>query len=134
MIFDGATTPIGFLEGAILLFAFCISHALADFPLQGKFIAVCKVKGGDYREFFGDSPPRFLWVHILTAHSLIHAGGVWLVSGSVVLGFAEFVLHWIIDYLKGNSPAAFHVDQFLHYGCKVLFVMIMMWAPGIAFP
>ncbi len=134
MIIDSQTAQIGFWGGASVLFAFLISHAIADFALQGKFIAICKERGGNYTEFFGDSPPKLLWVHILTAHSLIHAGGVWLVSGSVVLGFAEFVLHWAIDYAKSGGLTTFHVDQFLHYGCKLGFVFILVWAPEIAFP
>ena len=84
-----------------LLFALLIGHALADFPLQGEFIANGKnrhlpaPKLGD-----GGEPPKFLWIYLMSAHSLIHAGFVWAITGSMLLGFAEFVIHWAIDSVK----------------------------------
>ena len=121
-------------SGALaLLFALAISHALCDFPLQGRFIAIAKNRHADLSEFFGDSPPKHLWVHALSAHSLIHAGGVWLVSGSLTLGFLEFVLHWLIDFGKNEDLTSFHTDQLLHYLCKFIYVALLIWAPSIVF-
>ena len=99
-------------------FAFAISHALADFPLQGDYLARTKQrsKAGTVSE----------WLISLTAHSLIHAGGVWIVSGSAVIAVAEFVLHWLIDLGKGEGLYGYVTDQALHIGCKVAFVIVMM--------
>jgi hypothetical protein len=100
-----------------LFFAFAISHALADFPLQGDYLARTK-----QRSNAGSIPE---WLISLTAHSLIHAGGVWIVSGSVVIALAEFVLHWLIDLGKGEGLYGYVTDQALHLGCKVAYVIVM---------
>ena len=114
---------------ATLFFAFAIAHALADFALQNDFIARSKIPGADLSGFFlKGQVPKYVWLHSLTAHSLIHAGGVWLISGSVILGLAEFVLHWTIDLIKGKNLISFHVDQSLHLFCKLVYALIIVSA------
>lgn len=123
----------------VALFALGIAHALADFALQGEFLALAKNRHADSAKFFGENgQPRWLWVQALTAHSLIHAGGVWLVTGSVVLGAVELILHWFIDYAKNEGWTSFSADQFLHFLCKVAYAAILAtgsfsciihWAP-----
>jgi hypothetical protein len=100
-----------------LFFAFAISHALADFPLQGDYLARTK-----QRKQAGTLPE---WLISLTAHSLIHAGGVWIVSGSVIIAVIEFVLHWLIDLGKGEGWYGYVTDQALHLGCKVVYVIVL---------
>nr|WP_226895461.1 DUF3307 domain-containing protein [Luteolibacter marinus] len=107
-----------------MFFAFAIAHAMADFPLQGDYLAREK-----QRKHAGSS---LQWFIALTAHSLIHAGGVWLVSGSVVLGAVELVLHWLIDLGKGEGKYGYAADQLLHLGCKAAYVAIL--AAGIIRP
>ena len=46
----------------------------------------------------------------MSAHCLTHAGFVWLITGSALLGFAEFVIHWIIDALKCEGKTGFEMD------------------------
>jgi hypothetical protein len=104
-----------------LFFAFAISHALADFPLQGDYLARTKQRSK------AGTPAE--WFIALTAHSLIHAGGIWLVSGSVLFGAAEFVLHWLIDFGKGEGKYGYVADQTLHLSCKAAYVVLM--ATGI---
>jgi len=101
-----------------LFFAFAIAHALSDFPLQGDYLAREKQRSsaGSTHE----------WFIALTAHSLIHAGGAWLVSGSVVIGAAELVLHWLIDFGKGEGKFGYIADQLLHLACKAGYV-VAMW-------
>ncbi len=109
-----------------LLFALIIGHALADYPLQGKFLAIRKnrhVKSLDY----GTDVPSGIWVYCLSAHSLVHAGAVWIISGSPVLGFAEFVLHWLIDFAKCEKWTNFHQDQALHLFSKLGYVALIFW-------
>lgn len=115
------------MEGfAVLIFAFLIIHAVADFALQNEFIARSKVRGADLSDLFGGGqPPKGIWAYSLSAHSLIHAGGVWLISGSVIFGVTEFVLHWMIDFTKGNRCFNFHIDQFLHILCKIIYAIIL---------
>ena len=102
-----------------------IGHAVADYALQSDFLAVSKNRptAGSDR---ADQEEHWLWIHALTAHCLIHAGAVWLVTGSASLGLAEFLLHWVIDYFKGRKKLSFNVDQFLHYGCKLVYAAIVV--------
>ena len=126
--------------GAALLvfFALLIGHALADFAFQPELLALGKNRHADLSRFFGDKPtPRGLWLHALSAHSLIHAGAVWLLTGSVVLGAVEFVLHAVIDFAKCEGKYTFVLDQTLHHICKLLYVALLYagltclsWSPA----
>lgn len=107
-----------------LFFAFAIVHALADYPLQGDYLAREKQR----RQAASSRD----WLIALTAHALIHAGGVWIVSGSVLLGSAELVIHWLIDLGKGEGRYGYVVDQLLHLSCKVLYVVLL--ATGTVVP
>lgn len=93
-----------------VFFAFAIFHALADYPLQGDYLARHKVRS--------HASGAAEWLVALIAHSLIHAGAVWLVSGSKVLGLCEFFLHALIDWGKGEKRYGLVVDQSLHLACK----------------
>jgi hypothetical protein len=100
-----------------LFFAFAIFHALADFPLQGDYLACKKVRS----EASGVSE----WLMALGAHSLIHAGAVWLLTGSKALGLCEFFLHALIDLGKGEKRYGLIVDQGLHLACKAGYVAFL---------
>ena len=122
--------PPGAATFFVALFALGAAHAMADFALQGEFLAVAKNRHADTAKFFGEKgQPRWLWVHALNAHSLIHAGGVWLITGSVFLGAVELVLHWLIDYGKNEGWTSFGGDQLLHLACKLAYAAIL--ATGI---
>lgn len=119
------------LHPAVLLFAFIIGHALADYPLQGKFLAIRKnrhIKSVDY----GGDPPKSLWVYCLTAHSLVHAGVIWLImegfnlANAPMFALIEFGLHWALDFAKCERWTNFHVDQALHVICKVGYVLAIL--------
>ena len=51
---------------------------------------------------------------MLSAHALINAGGVLVVTGSLALSAVEAVPHGLIDYGKGRRAYGFHADQALH--------------------
>jgi hypothetical protein len=109
-------------QGPLALFAaFVVAHAVADFPLQGDYLARMKVRS--------QAPGLSEWLVALSAHSLIHAGGVWLVSGSLALGALEFVLHALIDVAKGEGKTGLLTDQALHLACKLGYVVILMAWP-----
>ena len=106
--------------------ALLIGHVLADYPLQGKFLSIAKNRHADTRILFdGEAPPRGLWIHALTAHSLVHAGAVWLVTDSLALGMIELVLHWLIDFAKCERWTNFTMDQILHVACKAAYATII---------
>ena len=110
----------------VVLFALGIGHALADFALQGDFLSQAKNRHADVAKFFGENGhPRDLWIHALTAHALIHAGAVWLVTGSVVLAAVELVLHWLIDLAKCENWTSFSTDQYLHLACKAVYAALI---------
>ncbi len=101
-----------------LFFAFAIAHALADFPLQGDYLARMK------RRDQVSTPSE--WIISLTAHSLVQAGGVWIVSGSPLLGAVELCLHWLIDLGKGEGKFGYVTDQVLHLACKLAYVIVLV--------
>jgi hypothetical protein len=113
-------------NGLVLLFAFLIGHALADFPLQGSFLAIGKERHGGLEKITGTKWPPGTWAYCLTMHSLIHGGAVWIVSGSVRFGAAEFALHWLIDLAKSARLTNFYVDQGLHVLCKCVYVYLLL--------
>jgi hypothetical protein len=100
-----------------LFFAFAIAHALADFPLQGDYLARVKQRR--------NASTTFEWFAALTAHSLIHAGAMWIVSGSILVGVIELLLHWVIDFGKGEGKYGYATDQALHLSCKVVYTVAM---------
>jgi hypothetical protein len=104
-----------------LFFMFVIVHALADFPLQGAYLARYKIRkhAGNLSE----------WVVALTAHSMIHGGGVWLVSGSLALGMIEVALHGLIDFAKGEGLYNQMTDHLLHLACKAGYAVALMNGP-----
>jgi hypothetical protein len=105
-----------------LFFAFVIVHALGDFPLQGDYLARVKIRS--------QAANTKDWLIALTAHALIHGGGVWLVSGSAILGLVEVVLHWIIDLQKGEGRYGIATDQLLHVGSKLAYVLVLVYTGG----
>lgn len=122
------TSVPGIGSALALFFALAIGHALADFPLQGDFLSHGKnrhIKPPQLAD--GKSSPEDLWVYLMSAHCLIHAGFVWIATGMVFLALLEFVLHFVIDVLKCEGRTSFATDQWLHIACKALYVGII-WA------
>lgn len=119
----------GGLQGvAVLAFAMIIGHAFGDFPLQGEFLAVGKNRHLDGAKQFGGVPgPPHLWIYALTAHSLIHSGIVWLITGSPVLAVVEMVAHWIIDFIRCENWISFSVDQAFHVSCKIIYAVLLVY-------
>lgn len=103
----------GFEEIAYMGLMLLAAHWVADYPLQGDFLAKSKFEG----------PLR---VYHLIAHAGIHGGAVALVTGSVWLGLAEFVAHTIIDELKIKGRTTFALDQALHIICKAAWLLILV--------
>lgn len=96
----------------MILLMLLAAHWVADYPLQGDFLAKAKQQG----------PLR---LYHLIAHSGIHAGAVALVTGNLWFGLVEWVLHTIIDEAKVKGKTSFAVDQLLHIGCKVVYAAFL---------
>lgn len=97
------------IEIAILLVA---AHFVADYPLQGDFLASAKANG-----------PLRVW-HLF-GHSAVHSGAVMLVTGSVTLAVLELIVHMLIDENKVHGPISFATDQALHIACKAAWVSLL---------
>jgi len=103
-------------------------HALADFPLQGDYLARMKDPFDRLtNDVLWDGPARNpLWPWHMGAHCMIHAGGVYVITASWQCAAFEFVCHWLIDWTKCHNRISFHVDQMLHIACKVVIVAYMV--------
>jgi hypothetical protein len=104
----------------VMLFWMVVGHALADYPLQGEFLAIAKNPDTEIGRVF--------WPHALFAHSMIHAGFVALITGSIVLGLAEAVVHALTDLAKCAGKIGIHTDQLIHFVCKFVWAAIAMSA------
>ena len=94
-----------------------VAHFLADYPLQGEFLALAKNHSAPI--------PFVPWYQAMTAHAAIHAGFVGVLTGLWWLGVAEFVAHFLIDYAKCAKRLSFNQDQALHIICKVCWAAIV---------
>ena len=103
----------------ILLCQLIIGHFLADYPLQGEFLAKAK----NHRAPVAGVP----FYHALIAHAAMHAGVVWYMTGNGALAIAEFCLHALIDYAKCDGRISFNTDQALHVICKAVYVGVLLW-------
>lgn len=99
-----------------LLFALLVWHALADYPLQGDFLAKAKNRFAPV--------PGVPWYHALGAHALIHAGGVLVITGNLWFALFELVAHAFIDDQKCSGKITFNHDQLFHVTCKVIYVLV----------
>lgn len=103
---------------ALLVFG----HMLADYPLQGDFLARGKNRMNPI--------PGIPWQHCMAAHAIIHGGFVGIITGSVWLGIAETVAHAVIDDAKCKGHLSYHEDQAWHIACKILPAAITAAAMG----
>jgi len=113
---------------ACLFFWMLCGHAIADYSFQSDTMAIGKnrhLEKGCYR-----SVPWYYW---MAAHALIHGGTTGLLSGWIVLGVIETVIHFIVDCAKCDKVINVHVDQAIHVGCKAVYayvaanLMLGMW-------
>ncbi len=115
--------PHDLLSALQAFFALCIGHALADFPLQGEYLATAKNRHLLAR-LQDPARPVSIWVSCMLAHCLIQAGFVWIITGSSLFALVELILHWIIDVAKCGGRTSFNQDQMLHLLCKVGYVLV----------
>lgn len=105
-----------------MLMAMIVWHALADYPLQGDFLAKAKNRMAPI--------PGVPWYQALGAHAAIHAGGVGFITGSAWLGLAEFAAHFLIDDAKCRGRIGFNADQAMHMACKAAWVIVIAMQQG----
>lgn len=104
------------------LFWMLVGHAIADYPLQGDWMA--KAKNPTLDVVRGER----IWPGVMLSHALIHAAAVKLATGSWLLAIAELWAHACIDYWKCVGAYGYNVDQAPHVGCKVVwFGILWLW-------
>lgn len=96
--------------------AMAAAHALADYPLQGDFLAKAKNRTAPI-----SGVP---WYQALAAHAIIHGGAVALITGKISLGVAEAVVHAVTDDLKCRGKLSFDQDQAIHIASKAVWSLI----------
>lgn len=134
--FATAQMATGGIAGVLLLFfALAIGHVFGDYPLQGSFLAMGKNRNLDASVVFGgNKAPKDLWIHCLTAHSMVHSGIVWLITGSGVLALVELLGHWVTDFIRCEKMISYNTDQLIHFACKLLYAMvIVVWGVHLPF-
>jgi len=101
-----------------LFFWLLVGHGLADYPLQGDFLA----RGKNHK-----SPiPGIPWYQCLFWHSLIQGGMVALITGSVLLGVLETIAHAITDYTKSEGKISLNEDQYIHISFKAIWALLII--------
>jgi len=103
----------------VYFFKLLIAHAFTDFSLQSEMMNKYKAIVTDEEKFVVAN-----WIHWLLAHSLVNAGGVWLVTGNYIYGFIEFIVHFFVDLMKVKNVISPDVDQIIHIFTKVGIVLL----------
>ena len=108
------------LELPMMAVALIGAHALADYPLQGDFLAKAKNRTAPI--------PGVPWCQAMAAHSAIHGAFVALITGIWWLFIAEAAIHWITDDAKCRGRLSFNQDQGIHIACKAVWLCIAAFA------
>ena len=109
------------------LFELLVGHALADFALQSDWIAKNKNRNVSPSYVPAGQKITPTWFYVLSGHALVHGGVVYLITGSLIFGLVETVLHWMVDFLKCENKISPHLDQFLHIYSKFIYALMLMW-------
>ena len=106
-----------------LLFWLMVGHSVADYPLQSEWMVHAKNRHTK-QPSSSSKRPDLIWLHVLTAHAMVHGGFVALFTQNIWLGLAETVAHWFTDFGKSERWYGFHTDQFLHIAYKIVWAFI----------
>lgn len=110
-----------------LLFVFLAGHFVADYALQSDTMAREKRRSSET-----DLQKIVPWYWWLTAHAFTHGFMVWYISQSWILGLAETIAHWFIDFGKCEGFYGLKTDQLLHVFCKILWISYLIAYAAIA--
>lgn len=111
------------MSDALVLFALLVAgHVVADYPLQGDFLAKAKNRFAPI--------PGVPWYQALAAHATIHGAAVGIITGSPILAVCEAIAHALIDDAKCRGRLSYNQDQALHISCKALWAAITYCTGG----
>ena len=106
-----------------LFFQFLLGHAFGDYVFQRQIMATAKSRHAEIHITSSKGFPG--WYYWLISHALVHAAAVFILTGSLLLGIIETVLHTIIDFCKCEHWIGIHLDQTLHILCKLAYVYVI---------
>lgn len=92
------------------------AHALADYPLQGDFLAKGKIRNTPI--------PGCPWWQPLSTHAAIHGLFVGIVTKRPMLGAADAIIHAVTDDAKCQGRISYNQDQAIHIACKAVWAML----------
>ena len=107
----------------MLLFA----HVVMDYSLQTDWIG--KGKNWNFNKWLPEKQTYesgVPWYYIMAAHCIMHGGAVTILTGSVYMGLAETIIHFVADCLKCAKITNIHEDQAIHILCKVLWAGLLV--------
>lgn len=103
----------------IALFAYLLlGHYLMDYPLQGDYISRAKNPVSPL--------PHVPWWQVMFAHTFMHAMAVYIILGIWWIAVLELVIHFATDVQKCRGELTYNQDQFIHIGCKALWVILFV--------
>ena len=102
-----------------MFFSLLIAHAITDVFLQSERMEVRKTPQGGNEH----------WFYWMLAHSLMNGLGVWIATGLMGLGITETVTHFAIDTGKCEKLYGVHIDQLLHLGTKLVWLLVTLQLP-----
>ena len=98
-------------------------HAACDYALQDE-----KMERYKNPRKNRDDPTYGPWWWTMAAHSAINAGGVMVVTGSMIISLAEFMAHFTLDNMKCRGMISTHEDQSMHIFSKLVWAL---WASAL---
>ena len=116
----------------IQLWKLLAAHAVTDCLLQDSKLSTVATKKRRKR-FNENEEDSFLrgkdpdWMYWLWSHGCLNGIGVWIVTGSPLLGMLEAVTHSIIDHFKCEGVYGLHQDQAMHFLCKVIWCAMAIY-------
>ena len=115
---------------AMLLFMLIIKHALADLVLQSRLTSGDKSNLKSWKGYIHAGDHGLLTFSVLLFFTSF--------QNSIIIGMLDYVLHFLIDYIKTVLVRRFGVvqntrtfwivqgvDQIAHYSCYFLYVLLL---------
>lgn len=101
------------------LFRLITFHYIGDFIVQNEFQARAKNRQKMPISFAGKQSFQWWWQFML-AHSGMHGLFVYIATGSLILGFSEIMVHFLLDWGKCEGLYGAWTDQTGHIISKLL--------------
>jgi len=114
------------IEFLTLMVLLITGHYLADFWMQSKDVARMKNRNCIPENIPPGQKLQIVWPHALTSHAVAQGFCVGLVTMSIPLGIAEAIAHGTIDFGKCENWYGIHLDQFLHFLCKLAWAGVLL--------